>query len=127
MLTLRLGPGISLTTLTALFLLSSSLLMKTAFGQPQPAPGWYRNSGAGGTGSIIFEDARLRITWENSYIYPTLSTLSGRNLIKTADLLSKQTEDVDLHIVETFNEIMHLPLYRHSDAVNAFQQLENPT
>jgi hypothetical protein len=58
---------------------------------------------------------------------PTLSTLSGRNLIKTADLLSKQTEDVDLHIVETCNEIMHLPLSRHSDAVNAFQQLENPT
>src|SRR5438128_10916324 len=64
---------------------------------------------------------------DRSPLDPTLSTLSGRNLIKTADLFSKQAEDVDLHIVETFNEIMHLPLYRHSDAVNAFQQLENPT
>src|SRR2546430_2169518 len=64
----------------------------------------------------------FNLSWD-----PTLSTLSGRNLIKTADLFSKQAEDVDLHIVETFNEIMHLPLYRHSDAVNAFQQLENPT
>jgi hypothetical protein len=58
---------------------------------------------------------------------PTLSTLSGSNLIKTADLLSKQTEDVGLHLVETFNEIMPLPLYRHSDVVHAFQQLEHPT
>jgi hypothetical protein len=58
---------------------------------------------------------------------PTLSTLSGRNLIKTADLFSKQAEDFDLHIVEAFDEIMNLTLYRHADAVNAFQQLEHPT
>jgi hypothetical protein len=37
----------------------------------QLAPGWYRNSGAGGELSIIHEDiSGLRVTWENSYIYP---------------------------------------------------------
>ena len=40
-----------------------------AAAQPQPAPGWYRSSAAGGTGSIIYEDSRVRITWEHSYIY----------------------------------------------------------
>jgi hypothetical protein len=68
-MTFGLGRGISLTTLTALFLLFSPLLMKAAFAQPQPTPGWYRNSGAGGPSSTIFEEPRLRITWENSYIY----------------------------------------------------------
>jgi Neprosin len=38
-------------------------------GQAAPLPGWYRNSGADGPGSTIFEDDRLKIMWENSYIY----------------------------------------------------------
>jgi len=45
-------------------------------------------------------------------------------LIKTADLIAKQPEDFDLHIIEAFNEIMHLTLHRHADTVDAFQQLE---
>jgi hypothetical protein len=48
-------------------------------------------------------------------------------LIKIADLFPKQTEDVDLHVVEAFDEIMNLTLPPHSDAVNAFQQLEDPS
>jgi hypothetical protein len=65
MLAFVLGRGISLIALIALFLLFSSLLMKTAFAQPQPTPGWYKNSGP----STIYDDLKLRITWENSYIY----------------------------------------------------------
>jgi hypothetical protein len=45
------------------------LLVLPALAVSQPTslpPGWYRNSGP----SIIFEDSRVRITWENSYIYP---------------------------------------------------------
>ena len=49
----------------------------------------------------------------------------GGNLIKTAYLFPKQTEDFDLHVVEALDEIMHLTLPPHADAVNAFQQLEN--
>jgi hypothetical protein len=48
-------------------------------------------------------------------------------LIKTTDLFSKQAKDFDLHVVEAFDEIMPLTLYRHADMVNAFQQLEDPT
>jgi hypothetical protein len=47
-------------------------------------------------------------------------------LIKVADSCSKQTEDFDLHVVEAFDEIMHLTLSPHPDAVNAFQQREDP-
>jgi hypothetical protein len=42
-------------------------------------------------------------------------------LIKTANRFPKQTKDFDLHIVEAFNEIMHLSLDGHPNAVNAFQ------
>jgi hypothetical protein len=48
-------------------------------------------------------------------------------LIKTADLIAKQPQDFDLYVIETFNQIMNLTLYRHADTVNAFQQLEAPT
>lgn len=34
-------------------------------GHPPHPPGWYRNSGSG----PIYEDSKLRITWQNSYIY----------------------------------------------------------
>jgi hypothetical protein len=47
-------------------------------------------------------------------------------LIKTANRFSKQTKDVDLHIVEAFNEIMHLRLDGHPNTVKAFQELEDP-
>lgn len=48
------------------------------------------------------------------------------HLIKTANRLPKQTKDVDLHIVEAFNEIMYLSLDGHPNAVNALQELEDP-
>ena len=41
--------------------------------------------------------------------------------------MAKQPEDFDLHIIEAFNEMMHLTLHRHLDTVNAFEQLEDPT
>jgi hypothetical protein len=47
-------------------------------------------------------------------------------LIKTADLIAKQTEDFDLYVIEALHEIMHLTLHRHADTVNAFQELEDP-
>ncbi len=41
--------------------------------------------------------------------------------------MTKQTEDVNLHIMKTFHEIMPLPWHHHADPVNAFEQLEDPT
>jgi hypothetical protein len=46
--------------------LSFSFVPTTVGAKP---PGWYRNSGAGGKDSILYEDSKLRIVWENSYIY----------------------------------------------------------
>jgi hypothetical protein len=48
-------------------------------------------------------------------------------VIKTANLFPKQTKDVDLHVIEPFNESMHLTVYGHPNAGHAFQQLEDPT
>jgi hypothetical protein len=48
-------------------------------------------------------------------------------LIKAADLFSKQTEDRDLPVVEAFDTIVHLVLPPHPHAVNAFQELEDPS
>jgi hypothetical protein len=47
-------------------------------------------------------------------------------LIKTATRCPKQTKDVDLHIVEAFNESMPLRLDGHPNTVNAFQEREDP-
>jgi hypothetical protein len=47
-------------------------------------------------------------------------------LIKTANLFPKQTQDLHLHVIESFNEIMHLPLSSYPNAVKAFQQLAHP-
>src|SRR5262245_40638859 len=47
------------------------------------------------------------------YLELTLSTLSGRNLVKTANARSKQAYDVDLHVVEPFDKLMHPTLHRH--------------
>ena len=41
--------------------------------------------------------------------------------------MAKQTEDFDLHVIEAFNEIMRLTLHCHTDPVNAFQELKDPT
>jgi hypothetical protein len=47
-------------------------------------------------------------------------------LIKTADLMVKHTEDVNLHVMEAFTEIMPLTWHGHADPVKAFQPLEDP-
>jgi hypothetical protein len=36
-------------------------------------------------------------------------------------VFSKQAEDFELHVVEAFDEVMNLPLYRPPHMVNAFQ------
>src|SRR5436309_4673107 len=53
--------------------------------------------------------------------------LTRRNLINLAHILPKQSKDFDLHLVETFNEVMYLTLYTHPNPMNPFKQLENPT
>ena len=53
--------------------------------------------------------------------------LTGRNLIKSTDLLPKQAKDFALHLVEPFNQVMDLALHGHANPVNPFKQLENPT
>jgi hypothetical protein len=53
--------------------------------------------------------------------------LTGRNLIKLTDPFTKQAKDFDLHLIEAFNQVVDLILYRHADAVNAVQELEDPT
>src|SRR5215475_11963375 len=39
--------------------------------------------------------------------------LTGRNLIKSTDLLPKQAKDFDLHHVESFNQVMDCTLHGH--------------
>jgi hypothetical protein len=63
---------------------------------------------------------------KNNFPDPTLSTLAGRNSIKTADLMAKQPEELDLHVIEAFNESMNLRLHGHPHTVNAFPQLDDP-
>ena len=53
--------------------------------------------------------------------------LTGRNLIKPTDLFPKQAKDFDLHLVEAFNQVVDLALHGHADAMNPFEQLEDPT
>jgi len=52
--------------------------------------------------------------------------LTQRNLVNLAHILPKQSKDVDLHLVETFNEVVNLTVYAHPDPMNPFEQLENP-
>jgi hypothetical protein len=47
-------------------------------------------------------------------------------LIKPANRFPKPTKDFARHIVEAFNEIMHLRLDGHPNTVNACQALEDP-
>jgi hypothetical protein len=42
-------------------------------------------------------------------------------------MLPKQPKDFDLHLVETFNEVVNLILHDHADPMNPFEQLEDPT
>ena len=63
----------------------------------------------------------------NGLISDIEQPLTRRNLINLAHILPKQSKDFDLHLVETFNEVMHLTLYAHPDPMNPFKQLENPT
>jgi hypothetical protein len=48
-------------------------------------------------------------------------------LIYPTDFLPEQAKDFNLHLIEPFNQVLNLALHRHSHAVNAFQQLEDPT
>jgi len=64
----------------------------------------------------------------NSSFLPDIEQpLTQRNLINLAHILPKQLKDFDLHLVETFNEVMYLTLYTHLNPMNPFKQLENPT
>ena len=47
-------------------------------------------------------------------------------MIKTANLCTTQTKDVDWHVVESFDELIYLSLYGHPNAVKAFQELDDP-
>src|SRR5712691_1186515 len=53
--------------------------------------------------------------------------LTVGNLIKPANGFPKQAKDFNLHVVETYNEVLELALHRHADAMNPFQELEHPT
>jgi hypothetical protein len=46
--------------------------------------------------------------------------LTGRNLIKSANLFPKQAKDLDLHVVEALDEGVNFVLPRDADAVNPF-------
>ena len=75
--------------------------------------------------------AGIFLGWFISLLFPVIADieqpLTRRNLINLAHILPKQSKDFDLHLVETFNEVMHLTLYAHPDPMNPFKQLENPT
>ena len=53
--------------------------------------------------------------------------LTGGNLIKSTDFFPKQTKDFDLYLVEAFNQVVDLTLHGHANAMNPFEQLEDPT
>ena len=48
-------------------------------------------------------------------------------MIKPANCFPTQAKDFNLHVVETYNEVLELAWHRHADAVNPFQELEHPT
>jgi hypothetical protein len=47
--------------------------------------------------------------------------LTRRNLINLAHFLSKQPKDLDLHLVEPFNQVVNLILHEKTDPVNPFE------
>ena len=48
-------------------------------------------------------------------------------MIKTADSFPKQAQDFDLALIQAFDEVIDLTLHRHTDPVNPFEQLKNPS
>jgi hypothetical protein len=48
-------------------------------------------------------------------------------VIKIADSFAKQAKDFDPDVIEAFDEIVHVTLSRHTDAVDPCKQLKNPT
>jgi hypothetical protein len=48
-------------------------------------------------------------------------------VIKIADSFANHAKDFDLDVIEAFDEIVHVTLSRHTDAVDPFKQLKNPT
>ena len=53
--------------------------------------------------------------------------LTGRNLITSTDLLPKQAQDVVLHLVEPFNQVLDRALHGHAHPMSPCEPLENPT
>ena len=53
--------------------------------------------------------------------------LARWELIQTTDACAKQAKHFDLQVVEAFNDVVNLTLYLHPDAVNPFEELEEPT
>ncbi len=48
-------------------------------------------------------------------------------MIYPTDFLPEQAKDFNLNLIEPFTQGLNLALHRHAHAVNAFQQLEDPT
>ena len=48
-------------------------------------------------------------------------------MIQTADAFAKQATDGDLALMQAFDEVIDLAWHRHTDPVNAFEQLQNPS
>ena len=93
------------------------------------SPGTRLLSSVPGPASTAFFWTQVdELTFQARYVRADIEQpLTRRNLINLAHILPKQSKDFDLHLVETFNEVMHLTLYAHPDPMNPFKQLENPT
>ncbi len=52
--------------------------------------------------------------------------LTGRHLIQPTDLIPQQTKELDLHLVEPFNQVVDLAWHGHADAMNPLKPLEDP-
>src|SRR5712691_2799637 len=82
---------------------------------------------------LIFQEV-LPISTTRNQLFPKTSPctdieqpLTMGNLIKPANGFPKQAKDFNLHVVETYNEVLELALHRHADTMNPFQELEHPT
>jgi len=52
--------------------------------------------------------------------------LTQSNLINLAHILPKPSQDVDLHLVETFHEVVQVTVYAHPAPMHPFEQWEKP-
>lgn len=78
--------------------------------------------------TLIFSHALTRVLGNDKRLTVELpATLPGRNLLKTTDPFSKQAKEGGLHLMEAFDQVVHVILSRHTDAVHAVQELEDPT